>query len=62
MKRITFILALSTMLVLGSCGSKSTTNEGTDVEVVDSTSVVESEDTTSVSEGVVETQDTTAIQ
>jgi hypothetical protein len=58
MKRITFILALSTMFVLGSCGSKSTTNEGTDVEVVDSTSV----DTTAVSEGVVETQDTTAIQ
>lgn len=58
MKRIIFILALSTMFVLGSCGSKSTTNEGTDVEVVDSTSV----DKTSVSEGVVENQDTTAIQ
>lgn len=59
MKRITFILALSTMFVLGSCGSKSTTDEGTDVEVVDSTSVG---DTISVSDGVVENQDTTAIQ
>lgn len=35
MKRLTFILALGVMFMLGACGSKSTTNEETDVEVVD---------------------------
>lgn len=34
MKRLTIILALSVMFMLGACGSKSTTNEQTDVEVV----------------------------
>jgi hypothetical protein len=35
MKKLTFILVLSVMFTLGACGSKSTTNEQTDVEVVD---------------------------
>jgi len=35
MKRLTFILALGVMFMLGACGSKSTTNEQTDVEVND---------------------------
>jgi hypothetical protein len=41
MKRITLFLGLCTMLVLGSCGTKSTTDEQTDeTVVVDTTSVV----------------------
>lgn len=35
MKKLTFILVLGMMFMLGACGSKSTTNEETDVEVVD---------------------------
>jgi protein involved in sex pheromone biosynthesis len=34
MKRLIFILTLGVMFMLGACGSKSTTNEETDVEVV----------------------------
>lgn len=44
MKRITLFVALCTMLVLGACGSKSTTDEQTDETVVDSTSVVTTEE------------------
>ncbi len=47
MKRISFILLLSVMFTLGACGSKSTTNEQTDVEVVNgggSGSVVDSDE------------------
>ena len=42
MKKLMLLFALGTMFVLGSCGTKSTTVEETDVvvdEVVDSTTV-----------------------
>lgn len=55
MKKITLFLALCTMLVLGACGSQSTTNEQTDETVVDSTSVVTSDE-------VVETDSTEVVE